>query len=121
MIGRRPFAAFGNLTGDQQMLEYITAEYNTAGDGARLGMLRLHDDAQRGYAYDPAQGLPESKVGAFTTGNRCFHFPSNRRTSVRGGRARRGEDWFVRLNCSVSTELAQTRLGLRHSLPAFEW
>ena len=23
--------------------------------------------------------------------------------------------------CSVSTELAQTRLGLRHSLPAFEW
>ena len=66
MIGRRPFAAFGNLTGDQQMLEYITAEYNTAGDGARLGMLRLHDDAQRGYAYDPAQGLPESKVGAFT-------------------------------------------------------
>jgi hypothetical protein len=27
------------------MPEYITAEYNTAGDGARLGML-LHDDAQ---------------------------------------------------------------------------
>jgi hypothetical protein len=26
----------------------------------------LHDDAQREYAYGPAQGLPESKVGAFT-------------------------------------------------------
>ena len=31
MIGRRPYAAFGNSTGDQQMLEYTTA-----GDGARL-------------------------------------------------------------------------------------
>jgi hypothetical protein len=31
MIGRQPFAAFGNSTGDQQMPEYITAEYNTAG------------------------------------------------------------------------------------------
>jgi hypothetical protein len=29
-------------------------------------MLLLHDDAQREYAYGPAQGLPESKVGAFT-------------------------------------------------------
>src|SRR5262245_47033986 len=34
MIGRRPFAAFGNSTGDRQMLEYTTA-----GEGARLGML----------------------------------------------------------------------------------
>ena len=61
MIGRRPYAAFGNSTGDRQMLEYTTA-----GDGARLGMLVLHDDAEREYAYGPAQGLPESKVGAFT-------------------------------------------------------
>jgi phosphoglycolate phosphatase-like HAD superfamily hydrolase len=61
MIGRRPFAAFGNSTGDQQMLEYTTA-----GDGARLGMLVLHDDAKREYAYGPAQGLPETKVGTFT-------------------------------------------------------
>ena len=29
-------------------------------------MLLLHDDAQREYAYGPAQGLPESKLGAFT-------------------------------------------------------
>ena len=40
MIGRRPYAAFGNSTGDQQMLEYTRA-----GDGARLAMLVLHDDA----------------------------------------------------------------------------
>jgi hypothetical protein len=29
-------------------------------------MLVLHDDAQREYAYGPAQGLPDSKVGTFT-------------------------------------------------------
>jgi len=61
MIGRRPVAAFGNSTGDQQMLEYTGA-----GDGARLMMLVLHDDAQREYAYGPAQGLPNTKVGTFT-------------------------------------------------------
>jgi hypothetical protein len=26
----------------------------------------LHDDAQREYAYGPAQGLPDTKVGTFT-------------------------------------------------------
>jgi phosphoglycolate phosphatase-like HAD superfamily hydrolase len=61
MIGRRPHAAFGNSTGDQQMLEYTKA-----GDGARLSMLVLHDDATREYAYGPAQGLPDSKVGTLT-------------------------------------------------------
>jgi phosphoserine phosphatase len=61
MIGRRPYAAFGNSTGDQQMLEYTKA-----GDGARLAMLVLHDDAEREYAYGPAQGLPATKVGTFT-------------------------------------------------------
>jgi phosphoglycolate phosphatase-like HAD superfamily hydrolase len=61
MIGRRPFAAFGNSTGDQQMLEYTTT-----GDGARLGALLLHDDAEREYAYGPAHDLPASKVGTFT-------------------------------------------------------
>jgi phosphoglycolate phosphatase-like HAD superfamily hydrolase len=61
MIGRRPYAAFGNSTGDRQMLEYTKA-----GDGARLAMLVLHDDAAREYAYGPAQGLPDSKVGTFS-------------------------------------------------------
>ena len=61
MIGRRPVAAFGNSTGDQQMLEYAKA-----GQGARLAMLVLHDDAEREYAYGPAQGLLDTKVGTFT-------------------------------------------------------
>jgi len=61
MIGRRPHAAFGNSPGDQQMLEYTKA-----GDGARLAMLVLHDDAKREYAYGPATGLPDTKIGTFT-------------------------------------------------------
>jgi hypothetical protein len=61
MIGRRPYAAFGNSTGDRQMLEYTKA-----GDGERLAMLLLHDDAKREYTYGPALGLPDTKVGAFT-------------------------------------------------------
>jgi phosphoglycolate phosphatase-like HAD superfamily hydrolase len=61
MIGRRPYAAFGNSVGDRQMLEYTAA-----GPGARLKMLVLHDDAEREYAYGPAVGLPDSKVGTFT-------------------------------------------------------
>jgi phosphoserine phosphatase len=60
-IGRRPHAAFGNSTGDQQMLEYATID-----NGATLGMLVLHDDATREYAYGPAEGLPATKVGTFT-------------------------------------------------------
>lgn len=61
MIGRRPYVAFGNSTGDRQMLEYTQA-----GDGARLMMLVMHDDPGREYAYGPAHGLPNTKVGTFT-------------------------------------------------------
>ncbi|HMU62824.1 MAG TPA: HAD family hydrolase [Gemmatimonadales bacterium] len=61
MIGRRPHFAFGNTSGDQQMLEYTGT-----GDGARLSMLLLHDDATREYAYGPARGLPDTKVGTFS-------------------------------------------------------
>jgi phosphoglycolate phosphatase-like HAD superfamily hydrolase len=60
-IGRRPIAAFGNSDGDRQMLEWTGA-----GSGARLMMLVFHDDAKREYAYGPAQGLPDTKVGTFT-------------------------------------------------------
>src|SRR5208283_4677092 len=60
MIGRPPHAAFGNSTGDREMLEYTKA-----GGGARLAMLVLHDDAAREYAYGPARGLPDTKVGTF--------------------------------------------------------
>jgi hypothetical protein len=59
--GRRPQAAFGNSTGDRQMLEYAQA-----GAGARLLVMVLHDDAEREYAYGPANGLSDTKVGTFT-------------------------------------------------------
>ena len=61
LIGKRPRAAFGNSGGDRQMLEYTKA-----GEGARLAMLVLHDDGEREYAYGPAQGLPDSKIGTFS-------------------------------------------------------
>jgi hypothetical protein len=69
MIGRRPYAAFGNSTGDRQMLEYTGA-----GDGARLMMLVLHDDPKREYAYGRpgASPTPESA-------------PSPRRSTTRPG------------------------------------
>ena len=51
MIGQRPHAAFGNSTGDRQMLEYTTA-----GDGARLAMLVLHDDADARICLRPGRG-----------------------------------------------------------------
>lgn len=55
-IGRRPLAAFGNSTGDQQMLEWTQA-----GGGARFMLLVHHDDAAREYAYGP-----DSRIGTFT-------------------------------------------------------
>ena len=56
VIGRRPQGAFGNSTGDQQMLEYTGA-----GDGAKLMMLVHHDDAKREYAYGA-----DSTIGTFS-------------------------------------------------------
>jgi hypothetical protein len=58
-IGKQPHAAFGNSGGDREMLEYTGA-----GDGARLMMLVLHDDAEREYAYGPANGLPPTPRSA---------------------------------------------------------
>ncbi len=60
-IGKRPYAAFGNSGGDTQMLQWTQA-----GDGARLMMLVHHDDGTREYAYGPAGGLPDTKVGTFS-------------------------------------------------------
>ena len=60
-IGRRPIAAFGNSNGDQQMLEYTQG-----GSGARFELLVLHDDGAREFAYGPAHGLPDVKLGYFT-------------------------------------------------------
>ena len=59
-IGKRPIAAFGNSSGDAEMLQWTQA-----GPGARLMMLVYHDDAIREYAYGPAGGLPETHVGTF--------------------------------------------------------
>lgn len=41
-------------------------EWTQAGDGARLMMLVLHDDPVREYAYGPANGLPDTKIGTFS-------------------------------------------------------
>ena len=59
-IGRMPIAAFGNSRGDQEMLEYTQS-----GSGARFMLLVLHDDVSREFAYGPARGLPDTKLGAF--------------------------------------------------------
>ena len=61
VIGHRPQAAFGNSDGDRQMIEWATG-----GAGARLGMIVLHDDAKREFAYGPAADQPDSHVGTFT-------------------------------------------------------
>ena len=60
VIGRRPIAAFGNSRGDKEMLEWVDA-----GDKAKLMMLIFHDDAQREYAYGPADGLADTSSGTF--------------------------------------------------------
>ena len=60
-IGKRPIAAFGNSDGDREMLEWTGA-----GSGPRLMMLVFHDDAEREYAYGPANGLPDTKFGTFS-------------------------------------------------------
>jgi phosphoglycolate phosphatase-like HAD superfamily hydrolase len=60
-IGRRPIMAFGNSTGDKEMLQYTQA-----GSGARFELLVLHDDTERETAYGPARGLPSVPLVHFT-------------------------------------------------------
>lgn len=55
-IGRKPFVAFGNSTGDQQMLEYTESNKPT-----HLMLLIHHDDAEREYDYGP-----DTKIGTFS-------------------------------------------------------
>jgi phosphoglycolate phosphatase-like HAD superfamily hydrolase len=52
-IGRRPILAFGNSDGDQQMLEWTSAQ-----SGPNLELLVHHDDSAREWAYDR-----KSKIG----------------------------------------------------------
>ena len=120
MIGRRPYAAFGNSTGDRQMLEYTGA-----GAGARLKMLVLHDDATREYAYGPAQGLPDTKVGTFTPGalrrgeeegldgdqheERLEAHLRVRVMSRRPDRSRRPSNWLIRRQGEHDEEAADDR------------
>jgi phosphoglycolate phosphatase-like HAD superfamily hydrolase len=59
-IGKRPYAAFGNSSGDAEMLAWTQA-----GAGRRLEMLVHHDDAVREYAYGPGGDLPDTSVGTF--------------------------------------------------------
>jgi hypothetical protein len=79
IIGRRPNAAFGNSTGDRQMLEYTKAS-----TGTRLSAILLHDDAQREYAYGPAQRCPTPRSA-----------PSRRRCTMRPRRVviNMKDDW----------------------------
>ncbi len=46
-IGMRPLLAYGNSDGDQEMLEFATAEERRG-----IGLLNCHDDSIREYAYD---------------------------------------------------------------------
>lgn len=55
IIGQRPIAAFGNSSGDQQMLEWTQVT-----KGKTLELLVHHDDDVREYAYGP-----NSKIGTF--------------------------------------------------------
>lgn len=61
IIGKKPSAAFGNSTGDKEMLEWTQANQRS-----KLMMLVLHDDPEREYAYGPAMGLPNTSVGTFS-------------------------------------------------------
>ena len=46
-LGQRPILAFGNSNGDIEMLEWTCS-----GQGPNLGLVLLHDDPDREYAYD---------------------------------------------------------------------
>lgn len=55
IIGQHPHIAFGNSTGDKEMLEWTQAN-----KGKNLEILIHHDDERREYAYGP-----DSRIGTF--------------------------------------------------------
>ena len=61
IVGKRPIFAFGNSSGDAEMLRWTA----TSDRPPRLMLLVHHDDGRREYGYGPAGGLPDSKVGTF--------------------------------------------------------
>jgi phosphoglycolate phosphatase-like HAD superfamily hydrolase len=73
MIGRRPYAAFGNSTGDREMLEWTGA-----GSGARLKILVLHDDSNGNTHMGPRSACPTP--GSAPSPRRC----STRRRRMAG-------------------------------------
>jgi len=57
-LGKRPVAAFGNSDGDYEMIEWVTAR-----EGASLGLLVHHTDADREYAYDRKSSVGQLNKG----------------------------------------------------------
>jgi hypothetical protein len=58
-VGQRPMLAFGNSNGDIEMLEWTCS-----GPNQSMGLILLHDDAAREYAYDQ-----EAKIYELATKN----------------------------------------------------
>lgn len=56
LIGKKPVAAFGNSTGDLEMLQWTESNLRKT-----LKLLVHHDDAEREYSYGP-----NSKIGTFS-------------------------------------------------------
>lgn len=65
-IGRRPIAAFGNSSGDREMLEWTQA-----GNGARLMMLVHHDDAKREFEYGAKSHIGTFSDSLMEEANKC--------------------------------------------------
>ena len=64
MIGRRPYAAFGNSTGDREMLEYTARWRRRAAEDAGAARRRR----ARIRLWPGRRACPTRKVGTFTPG-----------------------------------------------------
>lgn len=64
-LGRAPIAAFGNSSGDQQMLEWTTRDHNPSEGRLRFGLLVDHTDGEREWDYsdDSAGSTVNPDVG----------------------------------------------------------